>query len=54
VRKNTGQLTLQKRRALVSVRRKFESNESFMIQRGGLILEGAADVDERKSRSIRP
>jgi len=37
---------------LVSVRRDIESNESFVIQRGFLIFEGASDVDERKSYSI--
>lgn len=37
---------------LVSVRRDIESNESFVIQRGFLILKGASDVDERKSYAI--
>jgi hypothetical protein len=36
----------------ISVRRDIESYESFVIQRGGLILEEVADVDERKSCSI--
>jgi hypothetical protein len=40
--------------SLVSVRAEVESNESFMIPWGGLILEGVADVDERKSSSLRP
>ncbi len=39
---------------LVSVRWDVESNESFMIPWCGLILEGVADVDERKSCSLRP
>jgi len=38
----------------VPVRGEVESNESFMIPWGGLILEGVADVDERKSCSLRP
>ena len=34
--------------------RKLSSNEFFMISWGGLIFEGVAHVDERKSCSLRP
>lgn len=41
-----GLFQLEIRNCLVSVRGELESNESFMIPWGGLILEGGADVDE--------
>ena len=34
--------------------REVESKEYFMILWGGLILDGVADVDERKLCSLRP
>ena len=40
--------------ALVSVRKHFESFESFVIQSGDLIREGHHDVDGEEPRTLRP
>ena len=39
---------------LVSVRKHFESFESFVIQSGDLIREGHHDVDGEEPRTLRP
>ncbi len=39
---------------LVSVRKHFESFESFVIQSGDLIREGRHDVDGEEPRTLRP
>jgi hypothetical protein len=38
----------------VSVRKHFESFESFVIQSGDLIREGHHDVDGEEPRTLRP
>ena len=40
--------------ALVSVRKHFESFESFVIHSGDLIREGTTDVDSEEPRTLRP